>query len=125
MLLRIEPRDPDPIVAITQPAHGWVAGQLARAWGSAAPGDWEPYEEVCLAAEQHDVAWTAWERAPTLDPQTGRPHSFLTLPLAERLVMWPGAAARLVLPQSRYAAVLVSMHATYLHRDVDVTRGPP
>src|SRR5918999_305066 len=32
MLLRAEPGDPEAVVAITQPAHGWVAGQLARAW---------------------------------------------------------------------------------------------
>jgi len=60
MLLRTDPGDPDDsIVTITQPAHGWVAGQLARAWARTVPDEWEPHEEVCLAAEQHDVAWTA------------------------------------------------------------------
>jgi Protein of unknown function (DUF3891) len=137
MLLRAEPGGPDApdapdaVVAITQPAHGWVAGQLARAW---AWGDPEggprgapipPPEAVCLATEQHDAGWAAWEGAPTLDPRTGRPHTFLTLPLRERLDIWAGAAARCVLPQSRYAAVLVSLHATRLHAGADVSGEPP
>jgi hypothetical protein len=34
VLLRQDARAPRAAVAITQPCHGWVAGQLARAWGS-------------------------------------------------------------------------------------------
>jgi len=83
-----------------------------------------PSAAVCLAAEQHDVAWSAWERAPTLDPETGLPYAFFRLPLATRLTMWRGAAERLVLPQSRYAAVLVSMHAVRLHSGFDTSREP-
>jgi hypothetical protein len=102
-------------VVIGQPAHAWVSGQLARAW--AAPFD--PREEVCLAAEQHDIAWTTWERAPELDPETGLPYTFSALPRLRRLELWSGAAA-LLLPQSRYAALLVSLHGTLL-----VERFPP
>ena len=130
MLLRAEPGEPAAAVAITQPGHGWVAGQLARAWAWAGPagggraGPAAP-EAVCLAAEQHDAGWGAWEAAPTLDPRTGRPHTFLTVPLRERLAIWAGAAARHVLPQSRYAAVLVSLHATRLHAGAGVADAPP
>jgi hypothetical protein len=87
VLLRAEPGEPDAVVAITQPAHGWVAGQLARAWAwgdpedGGSPGPVPPPEAVCLATEQHDAGWAAWEAAPTLDPRTGRPHTFLTVPL--------------------------------------------
>jgi hypothetical protein len=127
MLLRAEPGEPDAMVAITQPGHGWVAGQLARAWawGGQEGGPAAPPEAVCLATEQHDAGWAAWEGAPTLDPRTGRPHTFLTVPLRERLAIWAGAAARLVLPQSRYAAVLVSLHATRLHAGADASGEPP
>ena len=51
---------PDGKVAVAQPSHAWISGQLARAWG----GDMQPREEVCLAAEQHDIAWLEWERDP-------------------------------------------------------------
>jgi hypothetical protein len=125
VLLRSDPDDPDGVIAITQPCHGWVAGQLARAWGGALAGEFAPREEVCLAAEQHDLAWANWDQAPTLNPETGRPHSFATVPLVERLAFWPAAPARLLLPQSRYAAVLVSLHSTRLHAGFDPEQEAP
>jgi hypothetical protein len=102
-------------IVIAQPAHAWVSGQIARAWA----GPFRPHEEVCLAAEQHDIAWTDWERSPERDPQTGLPYTFSALPRVRRLELWSGAAA-LLLPQSRYAALLVSLHGTLL-----VERFPP
>jgi hypothetical protein len=106
---------PEGTIVIGQPAHAWVSGQLARAWADR----FEPWEEVCLGAEQHDVAWVGWERSPERDPETGLPYTFSALPRLRRLELWSGAA-RLVLPQSRYAALLVSLHGTLL-----VERFPP
>ena len=72
MLLRDEG---DGVIAIGQASHAWISGQLARAWGNdrfAAP---EPREEVCLAAEQHDVGMAEWDLRPSLNPDTGRPRA--------------------------------------------------
>jgi Protein of unknown function (DUF3891) len=117
MLLR---DDGDAVVVIGQPAHAWVSGQLARAWGNARFGEVTPREEVCLGAEQHDVGMAAWDLAPTLNPETGRPHSFMEMPIATHLELWTAAPSRL-LAQSRYAALLVSMHgvALYERRNLD------
>jgi hypothetical protein len=106
MLLR---RDGDDVIVIGQPAHAWLSGQLARAWR-----DVEPREEVCLAAEQHDLGMAEWDRNPKLNPDTGLPRSFMELELDDHLDIW-WRAAPLVLTQSRYAAVLVSMHGTALY----------
>jgi Protein of unknown function (DUF3891) len=117
MLLR---EDGDSVVVIGQPAHAWLSGQLARAWGNERLGDVVPREEVCLGAEQHDVGMAAWDLSPTLNPETGRPHSFMEMPIATHLELWTDAPARL-LAQSRYAALLVSMHgvALYERRNLD------
>jgi len=96
-------------VAVAQPAHGWMCGQLARAWGNADFGAVEPLEEVCLAAEQHDTGWAEWERAPTLDHETGLPHTFRTAPFTVHLAIH-AAWSRALVAQSRYAALLVSLH---------------
>ena len=48
MLLR---PDGDSVLCIGQASHAWISGQMARAWAE----PFEPYEDVCLAAEQHDV----------------------------------------------------------------------
>ncbi len=105
----------DELVVVGQPAHALVAGALARAWAD----PFAPRDAVCLAAEQHDVGWTGWELAPELDAATGLPYTFADLPVPRRLALWAGAGKRLV-PQSRYAALLVSLHGTLL-----VERFPP
>lgn len=108
------------MVAVGQPSHAWVSGQLARAWGNERFGAVVPREEVCLAAEQHDVGMAGWDLAPELNPETGRPQSFMEMALERHLELWSAAPARLR-AQSRYAALLVSMHgvALYERRDLD------
>ena len=118
MLLR---RDGDDVIAIGQPAHAWLSGQLARAWGNERFGAVVPWEEVCLAAEQHDVGMAEWERRPSFNPETGLPRSFMELELDEHLDIW-WRAAPLVVPQSRYAALLVSLHGTALYERRNLER---
>jgi hypothetical protein len=117
MLIRSE--SDGSFLAIGQASHAWLSGQLARAWGNEQFGVVEPWEEVCLGAEQHDVGWALWDLEPRLDPETGRPYTFISLPLPEKLELWSGAA-RKMLSQSRYAALLVSMHGIALYE-----RWPP
>jgi uncharacterized protein DUF3891 len=111
VLLRPEPDGS--YTAIGQASHAWISGQLARAWGNEEFGQIEPWEEVCLGAEQHDVGWAEWDLDPKIDPETGRPHTFISLPLPEKLELWSRAAPK-VISQSRYAALLVSLHGTAL-----------
>ncbi|HEX5503676.1 MAG TPA: DUF3891 family protein [Thermomicrobiales bacterium] len=116
--------DADGLVVIGQPAHAWVSGQLARAWGNARFGAVAPREAVCLGAEQHDVGWTAWEGAPAHNPRTGRPYTFMELPTGIHLGLW-SAAVPSALTQSRYAALLVSLHGTGLYERHDYARDTP
>jgi hypothetical protein len=108
-------RDDD--LVISQPAHAWISGQLARAWAD----ELTPRETVCLAAEQHDVGWVDADLEPVVDPGTGRPRPFTALPLPAHLAIWRDAAPRM-LAQSRYAALLVSLHGTSLY---ERRRGTP
>jgi hypothetical protein len=112
MLIRNE--DDGSAIAIGQASHAWLSGQLARAWGNERFGAVEPWEEVCLGAEQHDLGWAMWDIRPTLNPDSGLPYTFIELPIQPKLDLWSGAATRLV-SQSRYAALLVSMHGTALY----------
>ncbi len=106
--------DPNGLVVITQPVHAWIAAQLARNWGNAAFGTFAPWEEVCLGAEQHDLGMTAWERAPTLNPKTGRPHTFMNMPTLDHVRGWR-EAGRQALVQGRYTALLTSLHGASLY----------
>ena len=113
--------DGDAVIAIGQPAHAWLSGQLARAWGNERFPAPEPREEVCLAAEQHDLGMAAWDAAPHVNPQTGRPMSFMEMPTEVHLDLWT-RAPRLALVQGRYAALLVSLHGTLLYEYRDWSR---
>ena len=113
MLLR---PDGDAVICIGQASHAWLSGQLARAWR-----DVEPREEVCLAAEQHDVGMAEWDLAPALNPETGRPQSFMEMPLEVHLGLWRRAPEKLF-TQSLYAATLVSMHGTALYEMRDLAK---
>jgi Protein of unknown function (DUF3891) len=117
-------RDGEGVVAIGQPSHAWLSGQLARAWGNVEVARPDPFEEVCLAAEQHDIGMAEWDRSPTLDAETGLPHSFMEMPLDVHLELWSAAAGKLV-RQSAYAALLVSMHGTALYEMRDLDRMEP
>jgi hypothetical protein len=112
MLLRSEGSS---VLAIPQQSHAWISGQLARAWGNDRFASPQPWEEVCLAAEQHDVGMAGWDLKPAFNRQTGLPYSFLEMPIEVHLGLWEAAPQRL-LAQSRYAALLVSMHGARLYR---------
>ncbi len=117
MLLRFDDRG---VLAIGQASHAWICGQLARAWGNDAFGVVEPLEEVCLAAEQHDVGMAAWDLEPPFNPDTGFPLSFTEMPIEVHLRLWAQGPRRL-LRQSRYAALLASMHGTRLFEKRDLS----
>jgi uncharacterized protein DUF3891 len=110
----------DAVIAIGQASHSWMSGQLARRWDPPPA----PYEEVCLAAEQHDIGMAEWDLRAELNPRTQLPYSFLELPVATAIRLWSVAPAKL-LSQSRYAALLVSMHGTALSRRRDLAKLEP
>jgi len=118
MLLR---ETKDGYVAVSQPAHAWVSGQLASAWGNDRFGQVEPREEVCLAAEQHDIGWLNWEADPDLNPQTGKPRTFMELPTLQHVAVWETAGPD-ALVYGPYVALLVSMHGTNLYQRHDFSR---
>lgn len=124
MLLRPDPASPEAVLAIGQSAHAWVSGQLARAWGNSVLGSFMPREEVCLGAEQHDVGMAAWDLSPELNAVTGWPRSFMEMDLSTHLALWAAAPDR-VLAQSRYAALVVSLHGTKLYGRRDLATVPP
>jgi hypothetical protein len=121
MLLRTDDRG---VLAIGQPGHAWISGQLARNWGNPRFGAVGPREEVCLAAEQHDIGMAGWDLEPTLNRDTGLPHSFIEMPIETHLKLW-SAGPRRLLRQSRYAALLTSMHGVRLYELRDLSTLPP
>ncbi len=97
------------LVLISQPAHSWVSGQLARLWGNERFGEFMPTDDVCLAAALHDIGFINWEQSPTLNPETGLPHCFRDMPADCHFELWSKSVAEMM-RYGRYPSVLVSLH---------------
>ncbi|HTY96214.1 MAG TPA: DUF3891 family protein [Solirubrobacteraceae bacterium] len=100
-------------LAIGQLSHSWLSGQLARAWGNERFQPPEPFEDVVLGAEQHDIGWALYDLEPQLNRDTGLPRGFLETTVEEHLAIWRDAPERLI-SQSLDAALVVSMHGRSL-----------
>ncbi len=85
MLFRSQPSG---VLAISQPTHAWISGQILRAWQE------NLGETLLLAAEQHDIGWLDWETEPTFNPSTGRPHLFREVGAATHAPMWTKGVQR-------------------------------
>ncbi len=97
------------VLAISQPTHAWVSGQLLRAWA-------ERLEEpLLLAAEQHDLGWLDWETAPSFDPRTGRPHLFRAVGAAVHAPMWAKGVERALDAWGTRVALLISRHGGLIY----------
>ena len=99
---------------ITQPAHAWLAGKLAAAWGNDSFASPYPFEAVVMATRLHDIGWLDWDASPRLG-EDGRPVNFVDTNLAETIPIWRRAVGRVSL-MDPYAALLVSKHASTIYR---------
>lgn len=120
MLLR---RGQSGVLAIGQASHAWLSGQLARAWGNEQFGEVEPWDEVCLAAEQHDIGWIEHDLEPLYDAEHRLPRGFMDMPLEVHLAIWTQGPRRLQ-SQSHYAALLASLHGWRLYERRDLSHSP-
>jgi hypothetical protein len=73
---------------VPQIEHGRLSGALARSWNAASLAAIEPNEELIKAIARHDDGWADWDAAPDVDPSTGRPLSFVEMPLETSIDIW-------------------------------------
>jgi hypothetical protein len=102
---------------ISQVEHARISGELTSVWS-------EPFsEEVVEAITHHDDGWAAWEAAPQMDAERGRPLSFLEMPMDEALRIWSDsiAAARRIGP---LAGAIVAGHFLGLAGGSDQAKRP-
>jgi len=102
-------------LAVSQPMHALVSGQMLRAWGAGDFARPEPFEDVATACAQHDVAWMEWEAAPTLDPATGRPTQFRAVGARDHAPMWAEGVRRALASWGPWVGLLVSRHGSRIY----------
>ena len=100
----------DRTLAISQPAHAWISGQLMRRL------DVPLSEPLLLAGEQHDIGWLDWERAPSFDAATRRPPSFREVGAVVHAPMWTAGVERALSAWGPHVALLISRHGGRIYR---------
>ena len=86
---------------ISQVEHAHLAADLARSWRDPlapeetrdGPRTSAAEDELLAAIEHHDDGWAEWEEAPELDPEHGRPRSFMEMPQPDSLAIWSKSIA--------------------------------
>lgn len=106
-------------LAVSQPMHALVSGQMLCAWGAPGFALPAPFEDVATAAAHHDVGWMGWEAAPTLDPATGRPHVFRAVGARFHAPMWAEGVARATASWGPWVGLLVSRHGSLIYSHYD------
>ena len=106
----------DRLRLVTQHDHAHLAGRILALWRADDLPEHPRRDDLLFAAREHDNGWREEDAAPRLDPATGRPHDFTTMPMGPRVEIWDRSTGR---HQERrpYAALLVTHHALHLHQD--------
>jgi uncharacterized protein DUF3891 len=113
-------------IAITQTDHSRLAGFFAAHWGNDRFAPLQPYESVTRAAVFHDFGWLRYETQPEVDPASGEPFTFTTMPFRtdqldayQWCVDWLGGV-------DPYSALLVGMHRVGLWKSrFETITSPP
>ena len=111
MILRPES---DPMVAIRQTDHAFLAGFFAREYGNELFKRPEPSASFCLAVAEHDNGWQEWELEPGVDQKTFTPYTFMTIPTSEHINLYQRGIDRVV-KVDLYAGLLVAAHCMGLY----------
>jgi hypothetical protein len=107
------------MLAISQPAHAWVSGQLMRRL------DVPLSEPLLLAGEQHDIGWLDWERAPSFDTSARRPPTFREVGAVVHAPMWTAGVERALSAWGPHVALLISRHGGRIYRRFGLPTAAP
>jgi hypothetical protein len=107
--------DGSSLLLVTQPDHARFAAELLSLWRTDGLPEHPRRERLLKAIREHDNGWQEADSAPRVDPASGRPHDFLSFPLAPRLEVWDRGTERYVTEQP-YVALLITQHALALHQ---------
>lgn len=102
-------------ILIAQRDHALLAGELARPWGNPPCQPLAAATILLPAIARHDDGWMAWDAAPEVSPETGRPIDFTEMEVETADAIWAESIASLadLGPLAQYA---VAGHFTALRQ---------
>lgn len=107
----------DDWVLFPQPEHARISGVLAEAWGAGDFSRPEPWDDVLRATYEHDLGWTEWEKAPTLNADR-QPAHFTETPVDVNFDIFRNGVHVIYSGGYPYSAALVSRHASNVYSGI-------
>lgn len=100
---------------ISQVDHARLAWELAEHWIEPVGASTAANQDLLAAVLCHDDGWTAWERHPQVDSDSGRPIDFTEMALPQAIDIWRHSIA-VADQKAAFTAWLVSRHFEELLR---------
>lgn len=110
----VAPRQ-DSLRLVTQGDHAHLAAEILSLFRLPELAEHPRRDRLLRAVREHDNGWREIDAAPPLDPASGRPHDYRSLPDAARRELWNRGARRLA-DDDPYVCLLIVRHALELHR---------
>jgi hypothetical protein len=104
------------LLLVTQNDHAHFSGELLSLWRDDGLPENPRRQEIVFAAREHDNGWREADAVPRVDPGSGEPYGFLSLPAVDRTEIWRRGVARYRTDRP-YAALLIHQHAIVLHEN--------
>ncbi len=108
-------REDESLVMVTQPDHARFSAEIVSLWRADGLPDHPRRDDLLFAVREHDNGWREADAAPRVDPETGRPHDFLSIPREVRFEIWRLGTRRFA-REHPYPALLITRHALALHQ---------
>lgn len=99
---------------VTQSDHAHLSCAVLGLWRDDGLPSHPRRQALLFAAREHDNGWREADAAPQVNPATGRPYDFSSLPQNHRREIWRRGTERHV-EQHPLAALLILEHALALH----------
>jgi hypothetical protein len=101
---------------VFQHDHAMLAGRFASAWPARFIAHRDRQSDVVEAVARHDAGWQESDARGVLDRSTGRPASFLRLPLSAYPPIWGSSIEEATRSGGPLAGYLVARHCAALAR---------
>ena len=103
---------------VTQNDHAHFAAELLSLWITDGLPAHPRRSQLLFAARDHDNGWREADAAPHHDPDSGRPHDFISLPDPLRREIWHRGVRRFA-AREPWGALLILRHALALRSQKD------
>ena len=99
---------------VTQLEHSALVGTIAANWGGDVVAMPSPRRPMLVMAAEHDLCWVYHDHRPRVDPATGVPYDYASLPYDDHVTLYR-EGARYLAEREPYGGLMLSLHGTGIY----------